>query len=703
MTKVPTISLSRSRDIPFNKLVLSQANVRKTKVGVSIEELAEDIARRTLLQSLSVRPVLDAGGAETGMFEVPAGGRRYRALELLVKRKQLARNALIPCVVRTSGLAEEDSYAENMQRAPLHALDQFRAFQILVERGQPEEEIAVAFNTTVAIVRQRLRLAAVAPALLDVYADDGLSLDQLMAFTVNPDPERQLQVWEMIQKSHGREAFRIRRLLTEGAVRASDRRAQFVLDEYKAAGGAIMRDLFEADQGGWLQDPGLLERLVLERLALEGQTLAREGWKWVETAVDFPYGHIYGLRHLTGEPAPLSAEENTSLAALQAEQAGHEEAYADADEYPEAIDQRLAEIETAIDALRARPVTYGQDELAIAGAFLSIDNNGQPRIERGFVLPQDEPAPDPIEEILADAAPDEHDETAADETDTPETPATEVDEPDDPARPLPDRLVSEMSVHRTLALRDALAGAPDLAFLAVLHALCLALFSRGRFDSCLEIDGRMIAYSQQGPGLGDTPCALAIEARHKAWADQLPRDPGQMWDALTAFEHDSRQMLFAHCAGMTVNALYEGWNRRPRPLAHADILAQALDLDMNAAGWSPTVETFLGRVTKSQVLQAVREAKGEDAAAPLASLKKDEMAEQAARLLVGSGWLPKPLRTPARTGDVEAPIASPAPNALVDAPPAQTAEIGGETAIGPEPRIDDGDEALTAPHQVAAE
>jgi len=64
---VQKITLSQSRDIPFNRLVLSQSNVRRIKAGVSIEELAEDIARRTLLQSLTVRPVLD-DGVETGMF-----------------------------------------------------------------------------------------------------------------------------------------------------------------------------------------------------------------------------------------------------------------------------------------------------------------------------------------------------------------------------------------------------------------------------------------------------------------------------------------------------------------------------------------------------------------------------------------------------------------------------------------------------------
>ena len=88
-TSVQKITLSSSRDIPFNKLVLSQSNVRRVKAGVSIEELAEDIARRGLLQGLNVRAVVDVDGVETGMYEIPAGGRRYRALELLVKQKRM--------------------------------------------------------------------------------------------------------------------------------------------------------------------------------------------------------------------------------------------------------------------------------------------------------------------------------------------------------------------------------------------------------------------------------------------------------------------------------------------------------------------------------------------------------------------------------------------------------------------------------------
>ena len=250
-TKAPKIVLSPSRDIPFNRLVLSQTNVRKIKAGVSIDELAEDIARRTLLQSLTVRPVRDSEGNETGMFEIPAGGRRFRALQLLVKQKRLAKTAPVPCVIREDGIAEEDSLAENVQRAPLHPLDQFRAFLALREKGQSEEEIAAAFFVSVGVVRQRLRLASVSPKLLDVYADDGLTLDQLMAFTVSGDHERQEQVYERLGQSHAKEAYAIRRMLTEGSVRASDKRAQFVgVEAYEADGGIVMHDLFQGDDGG---------------------------------------------------------------------------------------------------------------------------------------------------------------------------------------------------------------------------------------------------------------------------------------------------------------------------------------------------------------------------------------------------------------------------------------------------------------------
>ena len=660
-TAVQKITLSASRDIPFNKLVLSQSNVRRVKAGVSIEELAEDIARRTLLQSLNVRAVLDAEGKETGMFEIPAGGRRYRALELLVKQKRLAKTAPVPCVVREGGIAEEDSLAENVQRVALHPLDQFRAFQALRDKGLGEEEIAARFFVSPTVVKQRLRLAAVSEKLLEVYAEDGMTLEQLMAFTVNGDHARQEQVWEGLSRSHNREPYYIRRQLTDGAVRASDRRARFVgVEAYEAAGGIVMRDLFQHDEGGWLQDPALLDRLAVEKLQTEAEALQAEGWKWISVAPDFPYGHTAGLRRLVGATVDLTEDERASFVALQAENEALEEQYAEADELPDEIDQRLGEIETALAAFDNRPVTYEQAEIARAGAFVSIDGEGALRIERGFVRPEDEAPALSVTGGESDAPRIAGSDSVVQGTvitiGGAQNSDADTSEEDDAIRPLSDRLVTELTAHRTLALRDALANEPNVAFQAVLHALCLSAFYRHSSNSCLEITAKNSGFSAQAPGLAETTSARAIDARHEQWAKRLPENSADLWDALTAFDRENKTALFAHCAALTVNVVKEPWNRRPDAFAHGDQLARAVDLDMAAAGWRPTVENYLGRVPKVRIIEAVREAKGEHSARLIEHLKKADMAREAERLLDGAGWLPEPLRV-AQTGmEVDAPI-----------------------------------------------
>jgi ParB family chromosome partitioning protein len=707
-TAVQKIHLSASRDIPFNKLVLSQSNVRRIKAGVSIEELAEDIARRTLLQSITVRPGLDADGSETGMFEIPAGGRRYRALELLVKQKRLARTAPIPCVVRTEGTAEEDSLAENVQRAPLHPLDQFRAFLTLREKGQSEEEIAAAFFVGVPIVKQRLRLASVSPKLLDVYAEDGMTLDQLMGFTVSPDHERQEQVWEAIQRSYNKEAYQIRRLLTEGAVRASDKRAQFAGDDYAAAGGAVMRDLFQSDDGGWLQDVGLLDRLVAEKLERAAEAIRAEGWKWVEVATDFPYGHTYGLRCIQGERPPLTPEGEAALESLRTEAQLIEAAFVDEDQISEDVDRRLGEIETAMTEIEDRPVAYDPDDVSRAGAFVSIDGSGRLRVERGYVRSEDDA------QIAEPAVADLDGETDADASAVVASAASRAVEPDDDnmvrsepteeedegMRPLPDKLLTELTAYRTLALRRAIGDDPAVAFLAALHALCLKLFYRYGSDSCLEIEPKNVAFGSLAPGLGDTSLAATVDARHRDWSSQLPSEPGDLWTALTMLDVAARQALFAHCVSLSVNAVHEAWNRRPRAIAHADRLAQTVSLDVAAAGWTPTVDNFLGRVTKARILGAVREAKGETSARQIEHLKKGDMAIQAEQMLVGTGWLPEPLRTPGRAF-AQSDMAD--VTAHDEAPIEESAAIESETAIDEDTAQSDADSGSTDDPETFAE
>ena len=387
-TSVSKITLSASRNIPFNKLVLSQSNVRRVKAGISIEQLAEDIARRTLLQSLNVRPVLNAEGAESGMFEVPAGGRRFRALELLVKQKRMTKTQPVPCVVRLDGIAEEDSLAENVQREALHPLDQFRAFATLAEKGQGIEDIAASFSVTPAVVRQRLKLASVNPKLLARYEEDALTLDLLMAFALNADHEQQEQVWDAIQqRSWLQTPHHIRRLLTENTISARDASVRFVgIEAYEAAGGFVMRDLFEEDGGGYLTDPLLLQKLVNEKLDAAAETVRAEGWKWVEAAEDIPYNATYGLRPLVPVAPALTDEEEHELETLLNERDELEASEGDAE-----TEKRLAAVTQRIAELEAKTPTFAPEDLDRAGCFLSLDADGRLCIERGYVRPEDEP------------------------------------------------------------------------------------------------------------------------------------------------------------------------------------------------------------------------------------------------------------------------------------------------------------------------
>lgn len=653
--KAQKITLATTKDIPFNRLVLSQANVRTLKTGVSIDELADDIARRGLLQSLYVRPVKGADGEDTGMYEVPAGGRRYRALELLVKAKRLAKTAPVPCIVKEDGIAEEDSLAENTQREALHPVDQFRAFKTLIDKGLTEEEIAARFFVAPPVVKQRLRLAAVSETLIDAYVAEEMTLEQLMAFTVTEDHARQEQVWDSVRQGWNTQPWYIRRALTEGAVSAADRRALFVgLDAYTAAGGVVTRDLFADDDGGWLQDAALLDRLAEEKLKTEAQKLADEGWKWISAAIDFAYGHKQGLRRLAGEPIDMTEEEQATRAALVEEQDRLEAEYEGADELPDEVDQRLGEIEDLVDRLDSRPVRYDPADVPRAGVFVSLDRDGALFIERGYVKPEDE-APAPSGEKGGTGNGDEDgDGGTADPADHPGPrvvvvtvggeAGTSDDEPDG-IRPLSDRLLAELTAHRTLALRDALANAPDAAFQAVLHALCLSAFYRfACTETCMEITTRSASFAAQAPSLGECSSAKAIEARHEAWQARLPEQPGALWDAITALDDDSRATLFAHCASLTANVVRESWDRRPKAHVHGEQLARHVDLDMVAVGWKPTVDNYLGRVPKARILEAVREGRDERSAQLIDHLKKGEMATEAERLLDGSGWLPEPLR-----------------------------------------------------------
>ena len=223
-----------------------------------------------------------------------------------------------------------------------------------------------------------------------------------------------------------------------------------------------------------------------EKLAAEAETIAKEGWKWISVAVGFPYGHDSGLRELEGKPADLTAEEQATIAVLNAEQAKLELDYQDADELPDEVDQRLSEIETALMAFEERSIVFDPIDISRAGVFVSIDSEGRLSVDRGYVRPEDEATREDPTIRGVDASSSE-----GQEVDSSGVQPTAIsvagsapdseDDDEDAARPLPERLIIELTAHRTLALRDALAENPAITFQAVLHNFVLTAFLPLRF------------------------------------------------------------------------------------------------------------------------------------------------------------------------------------------------------------------------------
>ena len=237
---------------------------------------------------------------------------------LRVKRKEIKKTEPIRCIVDTANDPHEISLDENVTRENMHPADQFEAFKKLAdERGFGAEEIAARFGVTPHVVRQRLRLSAVSPKLMEIYRNGDLALDQLMAFAITEDHARQEAVFERL--SYNRDASTIRRLLTETHVAATDRRAIFVgAEAYTEAGGTILRDLFTEDRGGYFEDVALLDHAGLGETRAGGRALQEaEGWKWTQVILDYPHSH--GLRRTYPQPVELSAEDQAALDAAQSE------------------------------------------------------------------------------------------------------------------------------------------------------------------------------------------------------------------------------------------------------------------------------------------------------------------------------------------------------------------------------------------------
>jgi ParB family transcriptional regulator, chromosome partitioning protein len=603
--------MSTATTIPLNKLAPWKGNVRRTNSTSGIGELAASIHALGLQQ-----PVIVMKNG-TDKFLVVAGQRRLKALQLLAKQKKIAATFPVPSMKLDKDIdPTQVSLAENFQREQMHPADEFEAFKALIDGGMSADDVAAQNGIDVKAVEKRMKLANVAPSLIKLYREGGLTLNHMMAFAVTTDQEAQEKVWKDLPTFRRNDPIAIREALTVGEINASDRRVKFVgLTAYEKAGGAIRRDLFARDEdGAFILDKDLLASLVTAKLEKTAAAIGKEGWKWVEVRESFDHSEWSRHSRRHEEAAPLPPKKQAELTALEAELEPLMEADDGDEENP-----RIAELQAKIDKIEDRPRSWQADTLAIAGAVVCIGHNGKPEIMRGMVKPEDNPRPTKTVQKQND------DGTVTEE----------------PAFALSAALIESLTTHRTAALSAVLKDKPDVALAALVSTLAGQVFFYSN-NPCVKVRVSPTALT----GVEDTKAVQALEAAEAKWKKQIPGKEEDLWAWCLKQKQPVLLDLLAFCVSLSIDAIaLKGEKLEGARFQTANALAKAVGLDMTDY-FKATAENYFGRISKSGIIEALKEAKVEITPA-MEKAKKGELAAIADRELGPTKWLPEILRGPA--------------------------------------------------------
>jgi ParB family transcriptional regulator, chromosome partitioning protein len=607
------------RFIGVRHLSLSPLNVRKTAADSGIEQLADLINAEGVLQNLDVYESPQGEGKKKTTHAVVAGGRRWRALQLLLKQKRIKPDFAVPCLIVSHERAVQISLTENSGRQPMHPADEFEAFRLLVDSGQSVEDVAARFSVTPLVVQRRLKLANVCPPFIALYREGEITLEHLMALAVTDDHARQQQAWASL-KEYEREPYTLRRILTEREISARAPVARFVgLKAYEKAGGMVRRDLFTEDDDCFLVDADLLNRLAAEKLAKHADKIKAEGHAWIDVTPHFDYADRAALGRVQSISRDPTEEEQRQLDLIRRTRLRIHSETAKAEE----DEERLADLANQNDELDAEEELLDEqrlisdpDQLAVSGAVVTIDSQGKLRIERGLLKSED------AKRFVR-------------------LPPTDREGAPPPARVHSATLIRRLTAHRTLALQAILAERPNLALVVLTHRLVLrTFFARGRSEySALQIDATDAELRQHAADMEGCKAFAALEDRRKGLQAALPTEVETLFDWLLQQSQSTLWEFFSFCVAITLNTVQS--DESPHAAAG---LAHAAGLDMRD-WWSPTADAYLAQVPRTRILEVVAQALTPEAAAPLVKMKKVPLAQAAERLIVGTRWLPELLRT----------------------------------------------------------
>ncbi len=642
---------------PLRALIPSPANVRKKKrtAEVILNRAISISAFGGLLQNLVVVPEVK-DGKRTGRAAVTAGETRRLALCLLADGKVPdAEGFTYDYPVPVLEVADEEALAasatENIEREDMHPADQFEAFQRLHEQCGSVEHVAAVFHVTPLVVERRLKLAAASPKLFELYRNDGMTLEQLMALCLTDDHALQEKVWNAARHEWQRDPRDLRRAITSEEVPCTNPLARFVtVKAYEQAGGAVRRDLFSDENEGWLTDPSLLKELAAAKLQKSAEGVRKEGWGWVEVKPEVTYSHDLGYTRATKGLRPMTDDERSRLHALEAtldKAEAERDALYDKDEEDEtdedrkrmaALHDQIRQTQTAINKLREALSAWTPEVLAHAGAVVTFDRDGKTTIHRGMVKPEDRKA-------AAKAAARTEATARGEDADAVEAKvdAKEATKKADKGG-LSESLNRRLTAHRTVALQRMLADNTQVALAALAHNMVQRMLEvRESFRTITALDLQVKGCEHQLDAATEssfkgTRAWEELQAMRDQWGERMPGDQDKLLPWLIRLPQGELCDLIALCTALTLNAV------QPSNVKHeADALAKAVGLDM-ADWWEPTADEYLGKVPKALIVQALGEASMSADAADVEKMKKGEAVAKAADLLAGKRWLPTILK-----------------------------------------------------------
>jgi ParB family chromosome partitioning protein len=594
--------------IPLSRLVPSAFNVRKSG-GEDVGELAALIKAQGLLQNLVVHPDETKRGKSTGDYGVAAGGRRLRALGLLAKAGDIPLDKDILCRLITRDAAIAASVAENSGHAAMSVADTVTAFAEMIAAGAGVEDVAVCFGITPLTVQRRLKLAKVSPVLFELFRQDKINLDQLMALAITDDHAAQERVWNSTP-SYNRNPSGLRRLLLGREIdAATDPLARFVgIPAYEAAGGVVVRDLFEDEGSGYITDAELLQRLAVERLTEQAQAFKGEGWAWTEARTSFDHSERQGFGVAAMKqraPTPeQQAARDALLAAKEEANKGLEDLYdaEDSDDDPgfdsaalskdaSALEAEVEAIDAKLEKLRHDLSEWTADILAFAGVVVALDRNGEVIVHRGMVKPEDRKQAAKAAAAAA-GAPAANGATG----DT-----GEGAEPESSANP--ESLVRKLTSHKTKALQVLMSDNTHVALAALAHTLVQQLvtgYAGGMHRTVSALNLRANDCDSALKGVADDIEASRawgeLASRLDNWRERLPGDADRLLPWLIGQPLDTLLELLALCSALSVSAM----SGREADTT-GDALAAAVGLDM-AMVWTPHLFPSWRRCAKLAVL-----------------------------------------------------------------------------------------------------